>query len=391
MNPIDDPAIPADLGELLRQASRSQAVGPAALGAVQQRARQRRRRRRTLASAGAASIVLVVGLALAAVADDRSEHVVTLAQPDRVDASSAPQPLLVDGGPTGAEVVADGLDTTAAGTRLDELTTQGTRLWWATEPGWRPSSAVVLADGRRFGLADGAERSAHAGSFALDEIDPDGRSAGGRPLADDEPSGSSTSLSILGASGTEVILLRITQPTPTGDVDGLLRENSSIVALDVDSGSERTIVGTAGGAGVAAASADVLVRSMGTDCTLTVQPLDGTGSARDLDGGCPEGVEAGLEGMAIDLGTSPDGRYAAVLWMMIRAAGLPDTRLAIIDLDTGTVVQEGTRGGDAPVAQLAWTGTRRVALAVAEGAAPFEMSAGPVRVDSIGWSGLPAD
>jgi hypothetical protein len=388
---IDDPTIPEELRTRLRRASQSQDVGPATLDQVQQRARQRRRRRRALVSAGAVSVVLVAGLAVAALAGDRSERVVTLTRPERTDPASAPQPLLVPGGPTGAEVVLDGLDTTAAGIRLDELTVDGTRTWWATEPGWRPRTAVVLADGRRFGLADGAEQSEHAGAFGLDEIDADGRTVDRRSLDAATPGGGSTSVAILGASGTEVILQRTTTPAPTGAAGETLVETSSIVAVDVDSGAERTVVATGGDLGVAAASADVLVRSIGTDCTLTVQPLHGTEAPRELDGSCPPGVEDGYEGMAISLATSPDGRYAAVVWTMLRPTGLPDTRLTVIDLDTGAVVQEGTRGGDEPVAQLAWTGERRVSLAVADGAAPFEVGDGPVRVDSIGWAGLPAD
>lgn len=403
MNATDDPTIPDDLGELLRGASRAQAVTPAPLGSVQHRARQRRRRRHGVVACGAAAVVLLAGLAIAQVAtDDGTERVETATTVPVDGRGSAAQPLLVPGGPTAAEVVGDGGSALMAGRQLDELTSAGVQRWWTTEPGWRPSEAVVLADGRRFGIAraagEGPLVSNEESEVALDEIGPGGRTIDRRVLAVDAPTDSTTSVTLLGASGTEVVLERTTSSNPGtgGPGDGMtgvqITSSSTVTALDVDTGEERPVTEGTGG-GLAAAAGDVLVRSVGTDCTITVQPLASDDDPRELDGGCPTTSEDldGLEGMAIGLAVSPDGRYAGVLWTMIRMTGLPDVRVAIIDLGTGEIVQDGTQEDDEPVATMAWTGDRTLSLAVDEDGAPFTVGEGPVEVAAVPWSGMSSD
>lgn len=391
MTVTDDPASSDDVEALLRRATSGLDISPAPLRTVERRARQRRHRRHGVLAAGATVLVLLAGVAVVDLTgDDGSEHVVSATQPEPQAGASAPQPLLVPGGPS-LRVIEGNAEPTQVRRRLDELTPSGPTRWWTAEPEWLQVGGVELADGRRFGLANRFADGEPFGQYVLDEIGPEHTSVGSVPITVDAPGAWNVELGIVGAVGSDVVFVQTSTFTPELANDPQTPASTprstaqTVFTYDVDTGARRT-VSEDGGGGLASSAGGILARSIGADCTITVQPLSETGEPRELHGGCPAGFE-GLAGLAIELEVSPDGRYVAVLWSMIRPTGLPDSRLDVLDAQTGTRVYE-VETEEWPVASLAWTGERTLTAAVDPGTASAPRGGDPVTVETLEWEGV---
>lgn len=364
---MDDPVIPNDISALVRRASRGLDVAPAALPAVQQRARQRRRRRQGLVAGGAAAVMLLGALVVAQVVtgSDDSQRIITATTGSPELTGTVPQPLLLWGG-TPASPNWDDEGERPDGSWLDEITPAGARHWWRSDPGREAVQGVVLPDGRRFGLSlDQGRREDEASAYSLDEIGRDGRTASSTDLVAAEPDpDASLEFSIVGTSGSEVILERRTDTVhePTADGGYTFQVESRLVARDVDTGAER-VLHESTGTTTAAAAGDRLVIAPGTDCDLQVGSLAGGGDLRTLEGGCPPGVDD-LTGLADSLAVSPDGRYAAVVWRMVRLAGPGESMLAVIDLDSGALVGSADLSDRWPATKIGFTGDRQLTMAI---------------------------
>jgi len=383
MSTLDDPVIPDDLSDLLRTGSKHLEVSPAALRSVEHRARRRRHRRHALAASGAsgaAVLLLLASLAAVHLASRDEGQTVTATDPDTSAVGSVPQPLLIPGG---YRLPVDASDGLVEGVDLDHLTNAGRSLWWETGKGRQPVGAAVLADGRRFGISMAGDVVRHDLTASLDEIGAGGQTESSRPLDTSTADGASVTRSLIGASGTEVVLQR-TADRPVPDQPGTrVVTASEIVALDVDSGTER-VLATDTGTGVASAAGGQLAFSGSTDCTIRVLPLDGNGADRRLAGGCPEGIH-GLTGLAQRLAVSPDGRWAAVVWTMIHNEGEPNRAISIIDLDDGHLDQVLQLGPKESADALAWTGDDAVTLAIGGSETDATYRGGRVRIALIGY------
>lgn len=391
MSAVDDPTIPEELGDLLRIAAAHQEVSPAPLQAVERRVHVRRRRRRGTIGCGAAAIVLLAALATAQVTGDDSQQVVTATEPAAIE-GSAPQPVLVPRLRLASQLPA-GVDPEAAGGILDSITATDTTAWWTTEGIWYPTSASVLADGRRFGLAVTSAVARTEDQYLgarLDRIGDDGRTASSQTVSMDVPDGEHGWIRSIGATGNEVILQRGLQKVPEvfdQEAPGgmVIEESTRFSALDVDTGAERPIADVEGSP-QASAAGDVLVYGPGTDCTLAVVPLDG-GDTRTLGGTC-EGQVDGLSGLVLRVAVSPDGRYAGVVWNSIHPIGDPIQTLEVIDLQAGRTVQHQNLSAQALVNAMAWTSEHGLTVAMEPQGEPITLDGGGVTVRTIAWSSL---
>ncbi len=219
MNTIDDPTVPDDLGDLLRSATNRLDVAPASLAAVHRRAQQRRRRRHGRRAGIAAAVLLVAGVAVDQVRGTGQEETVIATVPRAVE-GSVPQPLLIPHTYQVDELPA-GTDPSTAGGALDDVTASGAASWWTTEGIWYPTSAFVLADGRRFGIAvTNPVQPGTPTEARLDQIGNDGRTVWSRALPLPAPEGSWESIRTIraiGAIGNELIVQRATDFIPDRD------------------------------------------------------------------------------------------------------------------------------------------------------------------------------
>lgn len=394
MKAIDDPTIPDDLSELLRSAAADQRVSPAPLHAVERRARHRRRRRRGALACSASAVVLLTALALVqTTGHGGTEQVVTATAPPASGGSVA-QPVLVPRIRATSDLP-EGVDPEAPGGILDSITASGGETWWATDGIWYPSSASVLADGRRFGIAAtiaAARTDDRYLGARLDRIGPDGATSSSRTIPMEVPDGQHGWIRSIGATGTTLIVQRGIQKAPEifdQDAPGgmAIEESTSFSALDVDTGAERPIADVEGSP-LAAAAGDVLAYGLGTGCAIVVVPLDG-GDPRTIEGTCDGPVE-GLEGQALRLAVSPDGRYAAVIWNTVQLTGDPIEALEIIDLRRSRVVHHQALGAETRISGLAWTAEHGLTVAMEPRGEPITIDGGGVTVRTITWNTLAA-
>jgi hypothetical protein len=266
---------------------------------------------------------------------------------------------------------------------LREVSASGAPLWWRAPSGWQAIEGVVLADGRRFGVAVGQPGTDQDG-YRLSEIGPDGEAVHTVGLPIDVPDGwQARGNRLIGATGTEVIVAQETESKPpeSPTTEYAIHTSTKVLALDVDSGATRVLV-DGEPSGPSSAADDVLARSNGTDCTLLLQRLHGGGAARTVQGGCPPGID-GLQGMAMALAVSPDGRYVAAVWNEIRPAAQAGSELIVIDATDGTVVYRAAGDPEHLVRDLAWTADATLTAAIDVGSTPPPPGDGPVRVGAI--------
>jgi hypothetical protein len=364
-NQIEDVTIPSELAEALQRATDRLVVDVAPIADIERRGLRHHRRRRAMAAVGAAATVLVAaGIAVPLASHRLSQRSVRSgAATDEVVDGSSPQPLLVLGGPTGQEREEQGLAAFDGLSQLDSIGPDGRHMWWHRDETshWGLGTGVVLADGRKFGLAIGEMGSSLDGQYAIAEISDAGATIATHPLdLPATPANLGADVGIVGASGSRVFVQHtvhdepLRNHTPPGSFDVLLQRD--LYAYDVDSHRLTAVERPRDGQVLLA---DDTVVNDAPGCKIEVRRQLGAGPVERIDGGCPPGRTSVLQPLAL----SPDGELLAVDIMTL-TDGVPDETLAIVDLRDGSQRYRSTTKSPIPWQVIAWTAPRTLSLAI---------------------------
>jgi hypothetical protein len=373
---VDDDLDRDDVVNALRSEGAAQPVRPAPVEQVVAHGRRRRTRRRaSVAALSTAAALLVGAVAVGALADGPPDRVRTAEAPIVVDGPGL-NPLLVPGTTTGLEHDAEGLPVINA-SELDLLDTSGERApWWrwGPNPEWIVGDGIVLADGRRFAEASGATISARAGEPVIVELDELGGVQRAIPLGVEVPPdppgpqnpAESVSAQIVGARGPVVDVIVQRRNEVVGDRPQPLIAGTTLLSVDVDTGTVETILEDAADTSHRTAGDRIVsVRaavSTTEPCLLDVRDRTAPDAVRTVAVAC-DAAESPLPPMVTLVALDPTGRYAVVDRSTL-TTGLTELSLLVVDLDDQSTTEVVTVSGSMPWTDLAWdaSGTLRLAM-----------------------------
>ncbi|KAB1915350.1 hypothetical protein [Micromonospora sp. AMSO31t] len=321
--------VPEDLAELVHRAARATGPHPADLATIRRRARARRRSRSVTGVAGLAALIALTGGAVPLLVREHRPAAPVAAPSTSPTAPDSPPPtpapaqrLMLSGEGGTVRPHRAGPEIGLVGGIADELRSDGSMVRHRVPAGWQESAA--LSDGRLVGLK-------------LTDLMPGTRRSDGPDV-----SGLSIRLLVLGADDRVDISREVRVKGQGLKLAGadvryayLVRGGVGLVAHELTTGRERTLIPVAGSAGDelpfrdAALAAGLVVSVTGpadmTRCQLDVRRLTGGNrlSRLTVDGECAPSIRL-----------SPDGTMVAVPYRRPVGRNL-EYRLAILDTATG--------------------------------------------------------